>query len=153
MLHLHCHVAGVPVNTRVIQSEIEFHPITVRQTQKQVKQVDRRRIAPFSNQICRRICDKLSVSATNHYNGVDPYCLHIAEIRVPLLLAPVLVRDIVRNLVQESAGDSKRIVIHSKQRHSLVAKTYASLQALRHHTSNAQCRQTFYKGSSIKHFC
>ena len=29
VLHLHCHVAGVPVNTRVIQSEIEFHPITV----------------------------------------------------------------------------------------------------------------------------
>ena len=101
MLDFTRHVARVPVPARVVEAEIEFHTIFLGQTQVHIDQVDRGHIASLPEQVGRRIGDELAVSRANQDHGIDADGFHVAEVGVPLLLAPVLVGNIVGNLIQE----------------------------------------------------
>ena len=48
---------------------------------------------------------KFAISATAGYDCVDAEDFHVVEVSIPLGLAPVLMGDVVRNLIEESAGN------------------------------------------------
>ncbi len=105
--HLVAHVAGVPVLAAVVQAQHEFHVILLCQAAEHVDQVHRRHVAALPQQVGRRIGDELAVAATDVDNRVDADGLHVPEVPVPLPFAPVLVRDVVGNLIQEGARDGQ----------------------------------------------
>ena len=107
MLHLMRHVARVPIFARVVKPEVKLHAVLAGQAQEQIEQVDRRHVTPFFEQVGRRVGDELAVARANPDHRVDADRLHMAEICVPLLLAPVLVRDVVRNFVEERTRDAQ----------------------------------------------
>ena len=100
------HVFGVPVYSGIIKSEIELHAVLLSQAAEHIDEVYRRHIAAFLQKIWRRIGDELTIAATDVDNCVDTDCLHICKILVPFLLAPVLMRNVMRNLIKECSCDS-----------------------------------------------
>jgi len=115
MLHLMRHVARVPVFARVVKPEVKLHAVLAGQAQEQIEQVDRRHVTPFFEQVGRRVGDELAVARANPDHRVDADRLHMAEICVPLLLAPVLVRDVVRNFVEERTRDAQPLPLGDDQ--------------------------------------
>ena len=110
-LHLIAHVSGVPVFARVVQAKPELHSVLLGQAAEHVYQVHRRHIATLLEQIGRRVCDELAITAANVYDGIYAHGLHVAEIPVPLLFSPVLMGNVVRNLIQECARDWKGVCL------------------------------------------
>ena len=75
-----------------------------------VYKVDRRHVAAFLEKIRGRVGYELPVSAAYINDGVDADGLHVGEVPVPFFLSPVLVRDVVRNLVQKGSRDAEAVV-------------------------------------------
>ena len=95
VLDLVAHVLGVPIYSRVIKSEVELHAVLLRKTAEHVDKVYRRHVASLLEKIWGRIGYELAVSASDVDHSVDSDRLHVGEILIPFLLAPVLVRDVV----------------------------------------------------------
>ena len=109
-LDLRGHVARVPVLARIVEPEIELHAVFFGQPQVHVHQVDRRHVTPPREEVLGRVGDEFAVAAADQDDGVDADGLHVAEILVPLLFAPVLVGDVVGNFVEEGAGDRQGVL-------------------------------------------
>ncbi len=114
-LNLIGHVSRIPILPGVIEAEPEFHIVFLRQTAEQVDKVDRGHVGPLFQQVGRRIGDELAVAASDVDHGVDPDGFHVLKIQVPLFFAPVLVGDVVRDLVEEGAGDGEGVPFFHKQ--------------------------------------
>ena len=107
VLNLPGEVARVPVAARIVEAEVELHAMLVCQAEEHVQQVGARLIASLAHQVFGRIGDELAVAGTDHDDGVDADGTHVAEVPVPLFLAPVLVGDVMGNLIQEGAADAE----------------------------------------------
>ena len=67
----------------------------LRKAAEHVDEVYGRHVAALLQKVRRRVGDEFAVSASDVDHCVDAYRLHVGEVLVPLLLAPVLVRDVV----------------------------------------------------------
>ena len=161
VLYLPAHVAGIPVAAGVIEAEPELHAVLVGKTQIHIKQVGVRHIAAaFAGKILRRISDKLPIAGAYHYHGIDTHALHVGEIGIPLGLAPILVRNVVRYFVEEGAGDRQS---GAARRHCRRCRSFGSLgtlaagsgqraQSPRHSQSRCSDCHFFKETSSVFHF-
>ena len=95
VLDLMAHVLCVPIYSGVIKSEIELHSVFLGKTAEHVDKVYGRHVASFLQKVWRWVCDEFSISASDVDHCVYADCLHVSEILVPFLFAPVLVRDVV----------------------------------------------------------
>ena len=109
------HVLRVPIDSRIVEAEVEFHVIFLRQAAEHVDEVHRRHIAAFLQQVRGWVGDELAVAASYVYDRVYAYGFHIGEIAVPFLFAPVLVRDVVGNLIQEGSGNAESVLLRDNQ--------------------------------------
>ena len=115
MLDFARHVARIPVFARIVEAEIKFHPVFFSQPQEQIDQIDRRHIAPLLQQVGRRVGNELAVTRSDFDYGIDADGLHMAEVGVPLLFAPILVGDVMRNLIEERARDTQPVLPGNQQ--------------------------------------
>ena len=115
VLYLVAHVLRVPVNSRVIEAQVEFHSVFLRQAAEHVDEIDGRHVAAFLQKIRRRVGYEFPVAAAYVDDCVYADGLHICEVPVPFLLAPVLVRDVVGYLVEEGSGDSEAVVLRDNE--------------------------------------
>ena len=85
------------------------------QTAEHVDKVDRRHVASLLEKIWRRVCDEFTISAADVDHCVDTDGLHVCEVLIPFFLAPVLVRDVVGNFVEEGSGDAEPVVLRDDE--------------------------------------
>ncbi len=109
------HLACVPVPSAVVQPETELHPVLVGEAEEQLDQIHGRHVASLAEKVLARVGEELAVAAADEDHRVDPHGLHVPEVQVPLLRSPVLVRNVVRDLVQECPGDRDSIAFRHNQ--------------------------------------
>ena len=97
-------LARVPVAARVVGAEVEGQAVLLGQRQEHIHQVDRRPVAALPlDQHLRRVGQPALVAGADQDHRVDADGLHGREVGVPFGPAPVLVRDVVGDLVEERA--------------------------------------------------
>ena len=114
-LQLVGHLASVPVPAAVVQSETELHPVFVGEAEEQFEQIHGRHVATLFEKILARVGEEFAVAAADEDHGVDAHRLHIPEIQIPLLGSPVLVRNVMRDLVQERPADRQCVPLWDDQ--------------------------------------
>ena len=95
----------MPVTPGVVSAEKEFHAQLVRKFEKHFNQIRHRSVTVLApHQYFRGIGQPLFEAAPDHDHGVDSDGAHIQEIPPPLPPPPVLVRNVIRDFIQESSG-------------------------------------------------
>ena len=102
------HIARVPIVARVVEAEVELHAVFVGKAEEHIQQVGRGGVAPLADEVFRRIGDKFAVARANHDNRVDANRAHMLKVGIPLLFAPILVRNIVADFVEKGSGNFHR---------------------------------------------
>ena len=89
------HVPRVPILATIVKAEVKPHPVLVRQGEEQFDQVHGRHVTAFAKQVFRGPGYEFPVAGAYHYHRVYPYRLHIPEVSVPFLDAPVLMWNVM----------------------------------------------------------
>ena len=95
----------VPPITGIIEAEEELHIVFVGKGEKHLDEVNRRIVAVRLSLKHRfkRSGNPRAEAATDHHYGVDAHILHCPEIGVPFFDAPVLVRNVPADFIEESS--------------------------------------------------
>ena len=93
---------------------VVFHAVFIGEAQEHIKQVGRRHIAAFAKKIFRRISYKLTIAAATSNNCVDAESLHVLEILIPFGFAPVLMRNVMGDFIEESSGYGQTLLFNEK---------------------------------------
>lgn len=105
-LHLVQIIPGCPVFARVVEPEPEFHAPLFAQAQEHPDQVRGRFVTAFlRGEHLRGEGLPAAVAAADEYHVLDTGPVHVSEIGVPLLFAPVLVGNVVADFVQKGSFD------------------------------------------------
>ena len=133
-------IAFMPILSGVVHSEKEGHIVFIGKAEEHLHKIDRRII----HILCRK--DRFERSryptaeaGAYQHHRVDAHILHGAEIPVPLLYSPVLVRNIPAYLIKESRID--RHALEALRSLELLVCKLASATARYRHGCNKKDRQ------------